>query len=453
MTDLGDRLRRLRRAAAPETPAPIDSGLERLERTVLGAPRHDLALKARLEGLLAASTRRAGSGARMEDLVDGEVVEGPHGAFFRVDTDRHLESRHGRVSLSRIRTLQPEAGGVLACETPRAPFDLARAVFLDTETTGLAGGSGTAAFLVGIGFVEDDRFRVRQYLMRDYNEEPALLHALAADLARFDRLVTFNGKLFDVPLLETRFSLCRWPFPLQAAEHLDLLHPARRLWKLRLDSCRLQYLEVELLGVRRVDDVPGERIPAIYFDYVRNRDARFMARVLEHNRLDIVSLAALAVLACQWLDGQHAEDPRDVLSLARVLERAQLHDRSLAEYRKALGSGDDRVRIPALRRIAASAQRGGDQAAALALWREAAAAGDPLALRQLAIHHEHRLKDYQGALGLSERGLAAAACEPAAQGVRRDFAERRARLSRKLSRAGAAGNSPAGGRSRSRPPA
>jgi hypothetical protein len=162
---------------------------------------------------------------------------------------------------------------------------------------------------VGVGWVEGERFRFRQYFMRDYHEEPALLRGLAEDLAGCERIVTFNGGLFDVPLLETRYRLNRERFPLGQALHFDLLHPARRLWKARLESCRLQSLERALLGVTRRGDVPGEEIPRIYFDFVRRRDGRAMARVLEHNRLDVLSLAALAALACQWVEGGHAEDP------------------------------------------------------------------------------------------------------------------------------------------------
>ena len=166
--------------------------------------------------------------------------------------------------------------------------------------------------------MDGERFRVRQYFMRDYHEEGALLHALAEELGRFDQLVTFNGKMFDVPLLDARFRLNRGRFPLAGAPHLDLLHPARRLWKARLESCRLQSLEAELMGLRRHGDIAGEEIPHVYFDWVRRRDARMLARVFEHNRQDIVSLAALAVLACQWVEDGQAEDARDIYSLARA---------------------------------------------------------------------------------------------------------------------------------------
>ena len=323
-----------------------------------------LSLKARLERLVAVAAvketeRRGPAPVPLEELVEGMRVENERGEFFLVETAVHLEVRHGDVPLSRVHAIDPSTVGILTAEPELDGFDLRRAVFLDTETTGLAGGTGTAAFLIGVGWVEGDRFVVRQYFMRDYHEEAALLHALAEELARFDCLVTFNGKMFDVPLLDARFRLNRGRFPLSGARHLDLLHPARRLWKARLESCRLQSLEAGLMGLRRHGDIPGEEIPQVYFDWVRRRDARMLAKVFEHNRQDIVSLAALAVLACQWVEEGRAEDPRDVFSLARVLERARLYDRSEAEYRRALDLGPGALRGPALLRLAWRAKRGG----------------------------------------------------------------------------------------------
>ena len=376
--NLHDRLQRLRRPAEAVHATP-GVGLETLERELLGdlaplADDEDVPLKLRLERLVAAATardrRRGPLPVPLEELVDGMRVENERGEFFLVESSVHLEIRHGDVPLSRFHAIEPGTIGVLTAEPELEPFDLRGAVFLDTETTGLAGGAGTAAFLIGVGWVEGERFRVRQYFMRDYHEEGALLLALAEELERFERLVTFNGKMFDVPLLDARFRLNRARFPLASARHLDLLHPARRLWKARLESCRLQSLEAELMGLRRHGDIAGEEIPQVYFDWVRRRDARMLARVFEHNRQDIVSLAALAVLACQWVEDSRAEDPRDIFSLARVLERGRLYERSEAEYRRALAAGPGVVRGPALLRLAWRAKRAGDhERAALALGR------------------------------------------------------------------------------------
>jgi len=437
-----DRLRRLRRPEAAAAGAPVQDGPE---GSLLGQADEDgLTLKQRLERLVAAASHSRGTtqahACSLEELVQGHRVENERGEFFVVESDLHIETRHGEVPLSRFHAVVPGSVGVLTGDPELDSFDLSRAVFLDTETTGLAGGTGTAAFLIGIGFVDGDRFRVRQYFMRDYHEEAALLAGLAEDLRRFSSLVTFNGKMFDVPLLETRYRLDRRRFPLSDAPHLDLLHPARRLWKARLESCRLQVLEAELLGVRRRGDVPGEAIPGIYFDYVRRRDARSMARVFEHNRLDIVSLAALAVTACRWVEEGSAEDPRDVLSLARVLERARLYERSEAEYRRTIESDRGTLRTAALLRLASRAKRAGDYARAAELWREAAEAEDLLALRELAVHHEHRSRDLAAALAVVERALELLSLRGLAWSrAGNDFAKRRKRLQRRLARAVANG--------------
>jgi uncharacterized protein YprB with RNaseH-like and TPR domain len=408
---LHDRLQRLRRPAEASAGA---LGLERLEREMLGDAEVPgdgelLPLKARLERLVAAAAlrerRRGPLPVPLEELVEGMRVENEHGEFFLVESSVHLELRHGDVPLSRFHAIEPGTIGVLTAEPDLDGFDLRRAVFLDTETTGLAGGAGTAAFLIGVGWVEGDRFRVRQYFMRDYHEERALLHALAEELRCFDQLVTFNGKMFDVPLLDARFRLNRGRFPLGGALHLDLLHPARRLWKARLESCRLQALETELMGLRRTGDIPGEEIPQVYFDWVRRRDARLLAKVFEHNRQDIVSLAALAVLACQWVEESRAEDPRDVFSLARVLERARLYERSEAEYRRTLELGAGALRGPALLRLAWRAKRAGEHERAALLWAEAGEAGEVEGWRELAMHHEHRSRDLDEALAAVERGM------------------------------------------------
>ncbi len=431
---------------------PPGAALPALETALLGGTGDGLTLKQRLERLVAVAARGGGARDRvpssrpapvpLEELVQGRRVANDLGEFFMVEEDVHLETLHGGVPLSRVHALHPDAPAILTGDPSLAGFSLADAVFLDTETTGLAGGTGTAAFLIGIGYVEGDRFRMRQYFMRDYHEEAALLQGLAEELRRFSRVVTFNGKVFDLPLLESRYRMNRARFPLAQAPHFDLLFPARRLWKARLESCRLQSLEAALLGVRRVGDVPGEEIPAIYFDFVRRRDGRAMARVLDHNRVDVLSLAALAVLACQWVDGAHAEDPRDVYSLGRVFERAQLYERSEEQYRRLIvaeerGAGNGPgLRIPSLLRLAARAKKTGRHDAAVGLWEQAAEAGDWWALRELALHHEHRSRDVDKALDVVGRALAQLDGNPARDLVRvaHDFERRRTRLEGKRRR-------------------
>lgn len=449
--NLRDRLDRLQRgrvdARSPHDALPPAAdglpGLRALEREIVGVPPDGLSLKQRLERLIgaaAASPLRRARGPALEEVAPGRVVRNGQGEFYLLERDVHLDSLHGDVPLARLRALLAESIQILAGEPEPFAFDATRAVFLDTETTGLAGGAGTAAFLIGTGYLEGDRFVVRQYFMRDYNEEPAMLAALARDLQRFEQVVTFNGKMFDVPLLEARFRLNRARFPLAEALHLDLLHPARRLWKLRLESCRLQSLESALMGVARLDDIPGEEIPHAYFRYVRSRDPHAVGRIFDHNRTDIVSLAALLALACQWVDEARAEDARDVFSLARVLERARRYERSQAEYRRALELGPGPLRAPALMRLAAHKKREGDAAGAASLWEEAAREGECAAFRELAIHHERRRRDAAAALRVVEAALVALAgregrcCRRALQ----EFERRRVRLGARLRRAAAA---------------
>jgi uncharacterized protein YprB with RNaseH-like and TPR domain len=439
MAALREKLDRLRVRDGAGPP----SGLEHMERSMFGEVVDGVPLKERLQRLLAAASRGRGAlsvsaapagRSRVEELIDGLRIQNARGEFFLVENDVHLDSFHGDVNMSRFRTVRPTSAGILSGDRELADFPLDQAVYLDTETTGLAGGTGTAAFLVGVGWVDGDRFRVQQFFMRDYHEEAALLRGLAERLAHFRRIVTFNGRLFDVPLLESRYRLNRERFPLQGAPHLDLLHPARRLWKARLESCRLQTLERRLLGVARRGDVAGDEIPRLYFDFVRSRDARAMARVFEHNRVDIVSLAALAIHACRWVEESSAEDPLDIVSLARVFERADLEERSEREYRRALGTGATAVRVPALTALAARAKRSGDHEQALRLWEQAAEQGDRRALRELAMHHEHRLRDYSAALAVVEQSLGLA--DPALAATDRrflfDLTRRRRRLLAKL---------------------
>jgi len=395
-------------------------------------------LKDRLERLVAAAVSRGRdgvtTGSSIEEFVQGHRVENECGEFFLMESDAHLDSYHGRVSLSGLRAVPPEGVGVLAGVREFHSFVPVEAAFLDIETTGLAGGTGTAAFMVGMGFVDGERFRVRQYFMRDYQEEAALLRGLAKDLGRFRYLVTFNGRMFDIPVLETRFQLNKETFPLSGVLHLDLLPPSRRLWKARLESCRLQSLEAAVLGLRRSGDVGGSEIPRLYFEYLRGRRAHALAKVFEHNRLDVVSLAALCQIACRWVEESRAQDPKDVLSLARVLERAELHDRSETEYRRALASGAEAVRLPCLVSLAYRAKRKGHHTEALELWRAAAEAGYGGAFRELAIHHEHRRQDPATALKIVQRGLQHlhSRVEPTSRRWIAELNHRRRRLVRKV---------------------
>jgi hypothetical protein len=417
-----DKLERLRRSSPSPAPPRGSSrdALYRLEREILGeaATGEALSVKERLERLVAAKSRAVREKARprpcarvpLEELIEGQALENSRGRFYVVESAFPLEHWHGRLSLSRLRLVSRSAFSALARGDDSAGLDLSRAVFLDTETTGLAGGSGTCPFLVGLGWVEEDQFRVRQLFMRDYPEEPALLEELTQLLSRFESLVTYNGKTFDLPLLESRFVLSRLRFPLAELPHFDLLHPARNLWKARLESCRLVELEYALLGFERMEDVPGELIPALYFDYVRSGDASRLPAVFLHNRNDILSLAALAVHASELVEeGSEPDHPVDDFSLGRIFERAGEPDRSIQHYTRALDGGvAGAVRRRSLRQLALHYKRREQWEQATELWRSLSAEEGPEAieaLEELAMHLEHRRQDFLGALELCEDAL------------------------------------------------
>jgi len=302
--------------------------------------------------------------------------------------------------------------------TRAALEDPSKWLFLDTETTGLAGGTGTYAFLIGLAWWDAGALQVEQLFMRDFTEEYSLLHELAARVAERPVLVTFNGKTFDWPLLDSRFTMTRSiPTPRLAA-HLDLLHPARALWKLRLGSVRLVELERHVLdaprlGWNREDDIASSLIPQYYFDYLRGGPADPLVGVLRHNQMDLRGLAALFGKINTLLDSQKAErygvDSLDLFGLSRFFERRGDSHRAHIACSQALDLGlPAEFRPRACRELALLSKRKGDHAAAAALWLELAA--DPqdgvLACEQLAIHYERRAKDPTRATEFARRGLA-----------------------------------------------
>jgi hypothetical protein len=269
-----------------------------------------------VRGLAAQQPRHA---VAIEDLVPGQFHTTSHGRCFVAEETYALSHHHGDLPLSSFRELSSEVVAQVGQDETLADLDLGRVCFLDTETTGLSAGTGTMAFIVGFGFFADDSFEVRQYFLRDPGDEPAMVEALLERLPTFEALVSFNGRAFDVPIIENRFILARVAPPTRDMLHLDLLHPARRLWRYALSSCALTSLEREVLGVlRQQADVPSGLIPLLYRDYLRTGDARDMRRVLYHNRIDILSMVTLAVRLCQtfadpW-NTEKAEERRDLSS-------------------------------------------------------------------------------------------------------------------------------------------
>jgi uncharacterized protein len=306
---------------------------------------------------------------------------------------------------------------VFSRRTRAALEDPEKWLFLDTETTGLAGGTGTYAFLIGLAWWDAGGLQVEQLFLRDFSEEYSLLHELAGRIAERPVLVTFNGKTFDWPLLESRFTMTRSIKVPQLSAHLDLLHPARALWKLRLGSVRLIELEryvldASRLGWHREDEVISSLIPQLYFDYLRGGSPYPLAGVLKHNQMDLRGLAALYGKINSLLDERESTfagiDSLDLFGLSRFLNRRGETDRAHSVCSKARDAGLPALfRSQASRELAFLAKRRGDSEAATALWQELVS--DPhngiAACEQLAIHYERREKNYDRAIEFTQLAL------------------------------------------------
>jgi uncharacterized protein len=297
--------------------------------------------------------------------------------------------------------------------SPEAPDEIAdpdQWLFLDTETTGLAGGSGTYAFLVGIAWWEDGGLEIEQFFLREYSEERSLLSALRERIAEHPVVVTFNGKSFDWPLLETRYRMSRKISVPTPRAHLDFLHPARNLWRLRLGSVRLSELERHVLGWERGADLLSGMIPQIYFDYLRGGPPERLVPVLNHNQMDLRGLAALSSRILSLLSDAETlgQDGLELFGVSRICEKQGEHTRARSLYEKSIASilpsETDRV---ARRSLARLAKREGDFDLACELWKEAI--GNSRhgyeAYEQLAIYYEHKVRNPDQARQIVQQAL------------------------------------------------
>ena len=338
--------------------------------------------------------RKAASLA-LDEILDGRWIQTRRGEAFVVEKIYPAAYQHGDLPI----WLNAPLRGISAwANDPRlegvAPQQLA---FLDTETSGLSGGTGTYAFMVGVARYHEAHFHLAMFFMRAPEEEPALLEALADFLAPCTALVTFNGKSFDAPLLRTRYSLHNIPCPFDDFAHIDLLPLARRLWRDRLPSRALKALEVDIMNAPRgQEEVPGYEIPWLYFDYLRSGDPTPLKGVFYHNALDVVSMAALLNYTAGLLDNPHEAELHglDVLALARLFEDLRKWEDAARLYERALESVLPEASFgEATRRYAALQRRRGDLETSVKLWERAAGEGHIYAHVELAKHAEHRQKD------------------------------------------------------------
>ncbi len=369
-------------------------------------------LRSRLERLLRPEKdHRKREGFPIERLVKGEIISTPEGETFRTEEVFPPHFRYGEMNLAEIHDIPTYPAHLLLRDERLKELDFRKALFLDTETTGLTGGTGTFAFMVGLGFFQGDGFVVRQLFMRDYSEERASLSILQEILDSFQFLVTFNGKHYDIPLLETRMILSRKRSKIREMPNFDLLYPSRKIWKGAYENCRLVTLESKLLGMEREDDIPSEWIPSLYFDYIQTGDARKIHRVFYHNRMDILTMVALAGrIHLIYHDPQAARPRKGVehFSLGRLFWDHGEREKAIPCFEMALKRCDDELAWEVMRWLSMAFKRTGKIEQARSLWGEMMSwpykkDGHPYI--EMAKYHEHRLKEYEKAIAYVDQAL------------------------------------------------
>jgi uncharacterized protein YprB with RNaseH-like and TPR domain len=412
-------------------------------------PVRDLTLEPTLEmrsGLFSAAERAEKTPGLVAKFGGAFLDDSQHVVV--IDYVYESTRSHGRwpIDAARPRRLSPldwfDADAAAGADWAQKP------VFFDTETTGLSGGAGTLAFLTGCGWFEPEGFRVRQWLLLSQAGEPAMLAALGRVVDDTTLLVSYNGRSFDVPLMNMRWAFHRQANPFDDVPHFDMLPTARRIWRQREGAfddtggesgCSLSTLERDVLGFHRDGDVPGFEIPSRYFHFLRTGDASALTGVLDHHRHDIVSLAVLMSHALRIAEAgpDMCRDDYEVVALGRLYERAQQPERAREAFDRASQSADRYVRAQAFSRLGVMHRRDGNHDEAARAWKgvlEAAGGRRSLfpleraATEALAIHHEHRAQDFGEAKRYAETMKATSSGRAAS-----DAAHRLARLERKLS--------------------
>ena len=346
----------------------------------------------------------------IERVVDGQFWDSIYGQVFCHQEHFPHDYLHGEKPLWPTHPIATLCQWADANSLSRA--DLENFIFLDTETSGLAGGTGTYAFEIGVGRFTSDTFHLAQFFMRHPGEEPALLAALSEFINGMQAIVTYNGKSFDVPLLNTRFTMMGMTSPFEEVDHFDLLPLARRLWRNRLESRTLGFVEENILGVKRGDEeVPGYLIPEMYFEFLKSQDARPMAGIFYHNAIDIFSLAGLFSHMAFLLEIPHTETiehPQDIAAIGRLFEAMGNMTQALKLYEKALGEDLPKaVYWDTLERYSFLLKRNGNWHEAIAQWEHAAQAGQMYAFEELAKYFEHHAKDLNLAHDWTSRAIQA----------------------------------------------
>ncbi len=431
MTDIKDKLKHLKKERQTRTKTQkIRNTWETIERT------ENLSTKEKLEHLINLT--------RTEKKPENKVPEfepQEREPFQFIENPYPLDVRYGKIKIAEGLAI---SGDLLSCLSKDPEFeklDLSTALFIDLETTGLSGGTGVIPFLVGMGYYRDGKFYVAQYFLGDPGAEEKMLKELNQFFLdmKFKSIVTYNGKVFDIPLLETRFILKRQPFILSEMPHLDFLFPARSLWAHKLENCRLHNLALEVVGTGRTEDIPSAEIPWRYFQYIQTGNYDLIEPILYHNQEDILSLLGVIIVGSQIF----SEDPKaceadamDFFGAGKILEKFGQTEKSSQYFQKAIeGHLSDKIFLSARRRLSVQFKKNQEWDKAVSLWEEMASAENPsndllFSLRELAMYHEHKQKEYLEAKKVSEEGFVLA--RDFSLYYERDFSRRMDRLRLKI---------------------
>jgi len=339
----------------------------------------------------------------LEDIIAGEEARMPYGNFFLSRGTLNADDAHGHWRICEFAQPNMKAAAFLIGNHASADLSITGGLFLDTETTGLAGGTGTFPFLIGLGWFEADAFITCQLFARDFSEERAMLMYLSELASTKQFLVTFNGKAFDLNLLMARFILNRCQDTLSVMPHIDLLHPSRRIFSHRLENARLSTIETHVLGVSRDGDVPGFEIPQRYFDWLRHRDGRLLEDVFKHNRLDIVSMASLLKYLTDLLEGNEGMNHShhgDLLKLAGLIHDHGDLQRAKRLFEALVMSHNQEVAMNARRSLSLIYKKSHCWEEAAQLWQNLLASNPHkiFAAVELAKFYEHHARECMKAL-------------------------------------------------------
>lgn len=353
--------------------------------------------------------------ANLIEFLGGSFKQSDHGSVFVIESIFSNEYMHGEKCL--ISELELSGIAKYVKNESIEDFNLDNFIFLDTETTGLSYGTGTFAFLIGLGRYANNTFRLTQLFMQNPSSESAQLYFLEEYLASCKSIVSYNGKSFDIPLLTTRYLYNQFPVPFNDLVHIDLLHISRKLWRNRVQTCALGNIEDSILGFERTsDDIPGWQIPQIYNDYLITHDPTEIQRVIYHNAMDIVSLAALFshISALLWTaENDENNNIDELIPIGRIYEEIDELETAKRLYWIGIDLHQNNNRkilsneyIEAAWRLATIYKRDGEFQVAIDLWERACNLGHIQSFVELAKYYEHKQKDYQKALQEINSGLA-----------------------------------------------